>query len=352
MDDDRGLLRLIERALRREGFMARTADSGKAAMEWLAANDAQLMLLDLKLQDVEGRHLIQQLTQAGHCPPFIIITGQGDERVAVDMMKSGAMDYLVKDADFLQFLPAVVKRAVAQLENQERLTQAEAQRKRLEKELLDISDRERQRVGQDLHDGLCQHLAGIELMSRVLEQKLAAKSTAEAACAAEIAEYVRQAIGQTRLLARGLSPITLESEGLMAGLQELATNTEKMFNISCRFECKTPVRMTNNANAIHLYRIAQEAVSNAIKHGQASSIVIRLSRNKTHTLLRVENNGLDFPAVLPQNKGMGLRIMQYRTGMIAGELSIQKGPHGGASLICSVPRPTGQKGRAASLYPE
>src|SRR5262249_1883067 len=149
---------------------------------------------------------------------------------------------------------------------------------RLEKEILEISDREQRRIGQDLHDGLCQQLAGIELMSQVLEGKLAPRSKSDAARAGEIAGHVRDAISQTRLLARGLSPAPLDSEGLMSALQELASNTEKIFSVACRLDCRTPVLVEDHAAATHLFRIAQEAVSNAIKHGKARRIAIHLKR--------------------------------------------------------------------------
>src|SRR5690349_21312916 len=103
-DDDRGLLRLIEKALRREGLAPATVSSGAEALSWLQANRPDLLLLDLKLQDMEGAELVTRLSALNRCPPFIIITGQGDERVAVEMMKRGARDYLVKDANFLQFV--------------------------------------------------------------------------------------------------------------------------------------------------------------------------------------------------------------------------------------------------------
>src|SRR4030095_3475011 len=125
---------------------------------------------------------------------------------------------------------------------------------------------------------------------QVLEQKLAAKSKADAARVAEIGKYVRKTIGQTRLLARGLSPVTLEAEGLMSALEELAGNTEKMFGIRCRFECASPVLIKDLAIGTHLYRIAQEAVSNAIKHGKAKNVVIRLE-NKAGTLLTIDDDG-------------------------------------------------------------
>jgi PAS domain S-box-containing protein len=209
--------------------------------------------------------------------------------------------------------------------------------KRLEKEILEISDRERQRLGQDLHDGLCQQLAGIELMSRTLEQKLAPRSKAGAAGAAEIARHVREAISQTRSLARGLSPVTLESEGLCSGLSELAATAERMFGVACRLSCPAPRQVRDPAAAMHLYRIAQEAVSNAIKHGKARRITIALESNAGRLRLTISDDGAGFPEVLPRGQGMGLRIMQYRAGMIGGSLSWRNSSEGGAAVICSAP---------------
>ena len=211
------------------------------------------------------------------------------------------------------------------------------ERKRLEREILEISDREQRRIGHDLHDGLCQHLAGIELMSQVLEQKLAPQSRDAAKRAGEIARNVREAIGQTRSLARGLSPVTLESEGLTSALHELAVNTEKLFKVKCRFDGDSGVSVPNHAVATHLFRLAQEAVSNAIKHGKARRISIHLKADPGRLYLAVNDNGKGFPAELPKSKGMGLRIMQSRTGMIGGTLTIERNAGGGTSVICSAP---------------
>jgi len=330
VDDDQGLLRLIQKALQREGFSTAVADSGRAALEWLAHHHAALMLLDLKLDDVQGSELIDRIQQLGPPPPFIIITGQGDERVAVDMMKRGAIDYLVKDVDFLQFVPSVVKRALEHAEKERRL-------RRLEKEILEISDRERQRIGQDLHDGICQQLAGIELMSQVLQQKLEGRSKADAVRAGDIARCVREAISQTRSLARGLAPSTLQSDGLMSALEELAVNTEKMFGISCRFDCPIPVELTDLAVATHLYRIAQEAVSNAIKHGRAKTILITLESSHEFMKLRIRDDGKGFPPVPRPSEGMGLRIMQYRAGVISATIAIEPNEGRGTTIVCSCP---------------
>ena len=212
------------------------------------------------------------------------------------------------------------------------------ERKRLEKEILEISEREQRRIGQDLHDGLCQQLAGIEMLSQVLAQRLAPKAKDASARAAEIAKAVRESISQTRLLARGLSPVTLESEGLMSALAELALNTEKMFRVHCFFDCPEVVKFNEHAAATHLFRIAQEAVSNAIKHGKAKKISIQLSADAGHLRLRVSDNGLGFPKKFAGGTGMGLRIMQSRIGMVGGSLTIERQPTGGTSVIFAAPK--------------
>ena len=211
------------------------------------------------------------------------------------------------------------------------------ERKRLEKEILEISEREQRRIGQDLHDGLCQHLAGVELLSQVLAQKLAPKSKDASARATKIARAVREAISQTRLLARGLSPVTLEAEGLMSALAELAANTEKMFQVRCGFDCPEIVEFDNHAAATHLFRIAQEAVSNAVKHGRAKKISIQLRKNSGQLHLRISDNGVGFPEKFPGGNGMGLRIMQSRIGMVGGTLIIERNPDGGTSVACTAP---------------
>jgi hypothetical protein len=212
--------------------------------------------------------------------------------------------------------------------------------KRLEREILEISDREQRRIGYDLHDGLCQHLTGIELMSQVLGKKLQSQSPDGARRAGEIAQNVRQAISHTRSLARGLSPVTLESEGLASALHELAASTERLFGIECRFDRDPPAAVADHAVATHLFRLAQEAVFNAIKHGKAKNIIVRLTADPGRVYLAITDNGRGFPARIPKTKGMGLRIMRFRAGMIGGTLTIERNPTGGISVICSAPNPS------------
>jgi two-component system sensor kinase FixL len=209
------------------------------------------------------------------------------------------------------------------------------ERKRLEKEILEISDREQRRIGQDLHDDLCQHLAGIGLMSEVLEQKLAGKAEQESAEAGRIAARVQGAIEQTRMLARGLSPLDeMDSADLITALAELASNTTEMFRVRCRFRAENPVILGDAAMSTHLYRIAQEAISNAIRHGRADEIAILLDAEADEAVLSITDNGSGFAEPKKNHDGMGLRIMKYRAGMIGGILEVGQANGTGAVVMC------------------
>jgi signal transduction histidine kinase len=206
-------------------------------------------------------------------------------------------------------------------------------RRKLEEELLAISGREQQRIGQDLHDGLCQQLAGIEFRNSVLALQLAKEEAAKIE-AERIGELIRDATRQARLLAQGLSPVQLEANGLMSALEELTSNASKLFNITCRFECPRPVLVADNTVATHLYRIVQEAITNAVKHGHAKSIVVSLSSSADESTLKITNNGAEFPAGANAKGGLGLRIMEYRAEMIGATLKISSGK--GTTVACTL----------------
>jgi len=460
VDDDTGLLRLVEGALKREGFAAATARSGKDAIDWLSRNTAELMLLDLKLQDIEGKELVTHLASIGRSIPFIIITGQGDERVAVDMMKRGALDYLVKDVQFIEFVPTVVRRGLAQLERERRLVAAEqssresaeryrllvemagtvvlllgkdgtilewsgeaervygytaaevtgknylklflndaerpgvakelekifsgiptvgyenpvvtrsgasptflwnatllrdtngqprgalsvghdiTQRKKLEQALLDISEREQRKFGHDLHDGLGQRLTGLEMLSHGLAEDLKEHTADLAKQARRLNRELRETVTQARLISHSLAPVPLEGDGLMRGLMKLADSTSRIPGVICRLACDPPVCIQDVTTATHLYRIAQEAVNNALKHGRARKIDITLTERLEGVELSVENNGRPLPATKPANSGMGLNVMRYRAEMIGASLSIESGKRKGVRVTCTLRRKT------------
>ena len=210
-------------------------------------------------------------------------------------------------------------------------------RKRLETEVLEISGMEQRRIGQDLHDSLGQQLAGLMFVLGALEHKLARRALPEAADARRATEILDQAIAQARSLARGLFPVKLEAEGLMATLEEFAAAVSERYRVSCQFQCDSPVLIHDSAAAIHLYHIAQEAVHNAVRHGRASAVRIRLADSENRITLSVHDDGVGFTGEPPRDKGMGLHIMNYRAGAIGGSLKIQPGPTGGTLVTCSLP---------------
>jgi hypothetical protein len=452
-DDDPNLVRLIEKALRREGFATVAVTSGRGAVDWLDQNNADLMLLDLNLHDIEGRELINRLDAIGHPVPFIIITGESDERLAVEMIRRGALDYLVKNVDFIELLPTVVRRALTQIDNEKRLAAVEKQarltgtvveqspnpamiverngsnpgihyvnrafantfgcaidevvgkglialealtgkwhlfrralltdtpmlgemqlhtrsrkplvmdctitkvfdrrgvhthwglilrdfteRKRLEREILEISDREQSRIGRDLHDGLGQQLTALELFTASLKDEIHAKAPELVKALERICEQLREAIRQTRGLATGLSPISIPGDGLPSALRKLAASTRTMAGVDCGFTDRMSQEISDVSTATQFYRIAQEAVNNALKHAHAKRIRIELENTVRGLELKVTDNGRGFSTANPKDTGLGLRAMKYRADLVGATLNIYSTRKKGTEVICTVPK--------------
>ena len=209
-------------------------------------------------------------------------------------------------------------------------------RKRLEKEILEISEREQRRIGQDLHDGLCQQLTGIAFLVQALQQKLASNAEAESVHASQITALLKEAVNQARNLSRGLYPVDPQPGGLMIALRQLAASVASLFNIHCAFRCPQPVMIQDNSVATHLYRIAQEAVQNAIRHGKASRINIELSAARNSVKLSITDNGVGFPGEGQLKAGMGLRTMSHRAHVIGGSLDIKRQSRGGSRVVCEL----------------
>ena len=217
-----------------------------------------------------------------------------------------------------------------------RAEENEVEARSLQKELLEITDTEQRRIGHDLHDGLGQHLTGIAFMSKLLEQRLASKAITETEDARKIAGLVNKAIGWTRDLARGLAPVDLDrDEGLDSALKQLTEATSELYGAHCRFETVGTEPFRNPPVAIHLYRIAQEALNNAIKHGRPHNVVVRLTRRGGEIRISVEDDGIGFDPISVRSGGMGLRIMRYRAKMISGKLEVRRREGGGTVVSCS-----------------
>jgi len=211
------------------------------------------------------------------------------------------------------------------------------ERRILEQHILDISDEERRRIGQDLHDGLGQMLTGIGLISQNMARQMEKESSKYAHEMAEITDLIKEADQFARALARGLVPVELEANGLSAALQRLAGNAERLFAIRCTFEAVGSAEVDDLSAAVHVFRIAQEALSNAVKHGKASEVSVTLVSSDDKLRLRVIDNGVGFPNKLPEERGMGVNIMNYRARILGGTLDIRSRPEGGTVITCTVP---------------
>jgi PAS domain S-box-containing protein len=213
-------------------------------------------------------------------------------------------------------------------------------KKWLERQLIEVADREKERMGRELHDGLCQSLAGVAALSATLSKNLAANSEpAASAAATEIAALLNEIIGQVRDLARGLGPVDLNEKNIAGALEVLALNVKHLFNVSCSIECDDPVVGLPDEIKLHLLRIAQEAVRNAVAHGRAGRIEIGLSRKGGKGVLSIRDNGVGIPEGAPNVEGIGLHTMAARARLIGGSLKVGQCTPQGTVVICAFPLP-------------
>ncbi len=215
-----------------------------------------------------------------------------------------------------------------------------AERERLDQEIAEVADRERRRLGQNLHDSLGQHLTGTALAAQVLREKLAAHSGAEVADADKVVRYIEDGIELTRNLARGFFSPELDADGLSVALQGLAANITERFGVPCNFIGDEAVHVRDSTTATQLYHIAQEAVLNAVKHANASKIDIRLSLGHGKLALTVTDNGVGFPDKLPHPPGLGLRLMAHGAALIGGKFAVDRNQTRGTLVTCKLNIPS------------
>jgi two-component system, LuxR family, sensor kinase FixL len=214
------------------------------------------------------------------------------------------------------------------------LRQEIGERGRLEREILGVSEREQQRIGQDLHDNLGQTLTAVTYMLQLMHKRLDAGEKADPKDAAEALQMVSGAIDQVRGLARGLYPVELKTNGLVPALQELAAASESKWKVACEVRHDEADPVTDPAAAIQLYRIAQEAVANAVKHGKPRKVTVGLASSNGNVTLSVEDDGKGLPENVPPGKGMGLHIMRYRAELIGASFEMKRRAGGGTSVAC------------------
>jgi signal transduction histidine kinase len=347
VDDEVRNLEVLDSILASPDYLLVRARTAEAALLELVQSEFACIVLDIQMPEMSGielARLIKTRKRSQHIPIIFLTAYFQEEKDILQGYGVGAVDYLTKP-----FIPQVLKSKVGVFVDLFRATRALTaanaalesevrERKQLEILVLEISEREQQRIGQDLHDGLCQHLTGIKFRSRLLEEKLARRELAEAQDARAIEQLLSVAIEQARSQAHGLSPLRLETDGLVAAFHELAAGISSVFGIECSCSSQSTVAIADNAVAIHLYRIAQEAITNAIKHGEAKIVRVQLVEGQDHILLTIQDNGRGFRNNGGHQPGTGLAIMSYRARTIGAALEVQPHPDGGIAVSCSLPR--------------
>jgi signal transduction histidine kinase len=360
---------LVEIELRRAGYApsCHRVETPEALTAALERQEWDLIIADYRLPCFDGFEALALVKAKGLDLPFIIVSGYITEETAVAAMKAGAHDYVMKDklARLGQAVERELREATVRREHRSaeealrrvydelekrveqrtaelqtanaKLHASIAERRRLEYELLEIAEKERRRIGLDLHDDLGQQLSGLALMTKGLELKLAKRRARETSDATKIHNLVQQAISHARDLASDLATLDLKGDDLPAALGGLASHAGKLFRIACRFEVAGTIPPLESNIASQLYKITQEAVTNAIKHAKANAVGIRLVQGANQVILTVRNDGLPFPSPKAPSTGMGLRIMNYRASLIGASLDIDGAGPEGTCITCSVP---------------
>jgi PAS domain S-box-containing protein len=208
-------------------------------------------------------------------------------------------------------------------------------RKHLEEEVLDIAAQEQRRIGQELHDGTGQELTGLCMLADNLADMLR-HDAAEAQRARRVAQGLQHALSHVRTLSRGLIPVEVDAEGLMAALTDLTGRISDIHSVRCVFECAEPVPIEDNFVATQLFRIAQEAITNALKHGKARNIRVGLETKEPYFTLKISDDGVGMTNGQDNHEGMGLRIMKYRAGQIGAQFAVRAAPTRGTVVTCTL----------------
>lgn len=358
---------LLTSTLRRGGYQCEAHRvHTREALEKALSQEWDLILADHSMPQFSAPEALKVVQSHGLDIPFIIVSGHIEEVTAVEAMRAGAHDYVMKDR-LARLVPAVerelreAKIRCIQRKYQEDLRQARdtlehhveertadlkrakeelehllKERRRLENELLEIAENERRCIGFDLHDDLGQKLTGANMMATALEHKLKADGHRAHAVAADLQALIEQMLHHTHDLAHQFSALDAQGCGLCEVLEGLTVNAAKMFKLPVSLQVQGSVPTLPGDATLQLHKIAQEAVSNAIKHGKATQVQVNLSAESSRLELTIQNDGMPFYVPEGKKNRMGLRIMNYRANTIGATLDI-KPLESGTLVTCSLP---------------
>lgn len=349
VDDEEAARSVFSDVIRRHHFETLQASDGQGAISAFRNDRPDAVLLDLRLPDMDGIEILGALRKIDPDVPVIIVTAYGDVSTAVDAIKAGAYDFVVKPPDYKAILVTLTRAveirrlrrecaaANAQLSAAEAQVNVLTQEKRLERDLQRVCSLERQRIGRDLHDDLGQHLTGIAFLAKALEQKLAERGMPEASEAGVIVGLVNRATQRTRDLSRGLVASEIGPADFFDMLNDFAARTESVFGIRCKVTYGCGITIPDRITATNLFFIIQEAVNNAVRHGNAGCIDVAISDGDGSITLTVKDDGKGFPGPESGGIGLGLEIMNYRAGLMNAVIDIRRYGPEGTLLTCSIP---------------
>jgi PAS domain S-box-containing protein len=318
------------------------------ALFWIAAPDMQRFIyLSPAYERIWGRTVQSVQEHPGSWLDQVIPADRPALDEALQRLKSGAeageIEFRIVRPDgetrWLHCTASPLRDADGRIERLTGFVRDVSERREINRRLLAAAEQERRRLGEDLHDDLCQRLAAIKLRCGLLERELARDSSPHAAVAAELAAAIAGATALSRSFARGLAPVALDSEGLASALDVLTKSAATIHGISIGFECSGPVATPDPDTAMHLYRIAQELISNAAKHAQPSRILVRLTAEANSLRLEVENDGVPLAISEVPGEGMGWHFLRSRAEAIGASLTFVPGtpPRGGTRVLCILP---------------
>ncbi len=381
---------LILRQLQGEGYqvISKRLETRRAFEAAVRKEPWDLIISDYRLPEFSGVDALEILRRQGKDIPFILVSGYIGEETAVAAMKAGAHDYVMKD-NLARLVPAVerelkeaqirrtraeaqaalheshrqlaeardqlerrVKERTSQLtEANEALQRQIEERKRLEGELLESAERERRRIGIDLHDELGQLLNGLSYRLKSLELRLKASKSREAAEARKLQKLLAQAMDQAHNVAKGLATMDWKGDSLGEALMFMAKRARNLFAVSSSCKIAGKVPKLPPRTLLELYKIAQESLTNAIKHGRCKRVLFQLATDRCGLTLTIKNDGIPFPSDLQASERMGLHIMRYRAGVISASLEIRANGRNGTIVTCHLPAATPAVNHAAKARP-
>jgi signal transduction histidine kinase len=332
---------VLERELRKAGlgFVAQRVQTKADFAEALDEFAPDLILADAKLPKFDGHSALQMVRQRTPRIPVIMVTGALGDEAAVECLLAGASDYVLKDRP-ARLGPAVV-RALQDERDRRSSEAAESERKRLERALREAAAEERGRLAKELHDGLGQELTGFAMMADGLAKQLERSGASVPPELERLASMARHAITACRDIARGLSPLAGARSGLTEALRDL---TDRFGgppgpSVSLTIDLHAPITTTREASE-HLYRIAQEALTNAMKHSRAALVEVRLEVDAHTVRLRVLDDGVGPPDPSTKSSGLGLQTMRDRAAAIGARLTVVARHDRGTAVICEAPQGT------------